>query len=241
MAVTMDGLMQAILAVQSEAPTLTKDKTNPHFNSKFAGLDTITETIGPILHRHGLAWMTFPGCDESGNPVLRYSLAHAATGEEKGGEMPLLLGKNDMQGLGSAITYGRRYALCAVLGLVADEDDDGNAAAASGEAPRRASGGGGKPSEKQVAFLKKIVNGQAHGKPTPTRKQLVVMLGEIEGAPALEDGWVEKLSMGQMRVLLDRLSNGDLPPDEGPPRSDVPSDGFDPGPAEPSSDEVPFS
>jgi hypothetical protein len=39
--------------------------------------------------------------------------------------MQLLLSKNDAQGQGSAITYARRYALCAVLNLVADDDDDG--------------------------------------------------------------------------------------------------------------------
>jgi hypothetical protein len=49
--------------------------------------------------------------------------------------MPLLLSKNDAQGMGSAITYARRYALCAVLNLVADDDDDG------ARASRRASTG----------------------------------------------------------------------------------------------------
>ena len=100
--VTADGLMQAILAVQAEAPTLPKDKTNPHFKSKYTPLDTITETIGPILQKHGLVWLTFPGRDEQDNPALRYSLVHATTGEREDGEMPLLLGKGDMQGLGSA-------------------------------------------------------------------------------------------------------------------------------------------
>jgi hypothetical protein len=52
--------------------------------------------------------------------------------------MPLLLAKSDPQGQGSAITYARRYALMAVLGLVADEDDDGNKASAAKPKPKRA-------------------------------------------------------------------------------------------------------
>jgi N6-adenosine-specific RNA methylase IME4 len=122
---------RAILAVQGEAPTLKKDKTNPHFKSKYTPLDTIVETIGPILHKHGLVWMTLPGTDERGEPALSYRLAHAATGEVLEGTMSLLLSKNDAQGMGSAITYARRYALTAVLNLVSDDDDDGACATTS--------------------------------------------------------------------------------------------------------------
>jgi hypothetical protein len=57
---------------------------------------------------------------------LTYILVHAESGTELRGEMALLPAKADPQGQGSAITYARRYALMAVLGLVADEDDDGN-------------------------------------------------------------------------------------------------------------------
>jgi hypothetical protein len=220
-------LFGALLAVQADAPKLPKDKTNPHFGSKYTGLETVVETVGPILNKHGLVWVALPGSDEAGNPELHYRLIHAESGDQIDGSMPLLLSKGDSQAFGSAITYARRYALCSVLNLVADEDDDGNAAG-TGEVKRRVPQGGPKASEKQQAFLRKIVEGKAHGITTPTRKQLERMLAEIEGAPALGEGWVEQLSGGQMRVLLDRLKNGDLPPDEGPPKSDVPNDGFEP-------------
>lgn len=128
------SLMNAILAAQAAAPTLPKDKVNPHFGSRFTGLETVTETIGPILREQGLVWLTLPGRDAQGNPVLHYQLVLARTGEAVGGAMGLLLSKGDMQGLGSAITYARRYALCAILGLVGDEDDDGNAAVSGGAA-----------------------------------------------------------------------------------------------------------
>ena len=122
-------LLEAILAVQGEVGTLRKDAVNPHFKSKYTPLDTIVETVGPILNKHGLVWMTFPSTGENG-AVLKYVLSHAATNDEIADAVPLINPKNDMQGMGSAITYARRYALCAVLNLVADVDDDGNAAQA---------------------------------------------------------------------------------------------------------------
>jgi hypothetical protein len=123
-------LLEALLAAQREMPALKKTATNPHFKSKFAPLDTIVETVNPVLHKHGLTWSTLPGHDEYG-PALTYRLAHAPSGESIEGRMPLLLAKPDAQGMGSAITYARRYALCAVLNLVSDDDDDGSGAAAA--------------------------------------------------------------------------------------------------------------
>jgi hypothetical protein len=122
------SLLEAILAVQAEVGPIAKDAINPAFKSKYTTLATIVETVGPILNKHGLVWMTFPSSDEEGRPCLDYVLVHSQTGVERGGTMPLLLTKQDPQGLGSALTYARRYSLCAVLNLVADDDDDGNTA-----------------------------------------------------------------------------------------------------------------
>jgi hypothetical protein len=122
-------LLPALLRVQQDAPTLPRDATNPHYRSRYTSLDAIVEHIAPVLARHGLVWMTLPCRDSDGSPALRYRLAHAESGEAIEGVMPLLLTKSDPQGMGSAITYARRYSLCAVLNLVADEDDDGNTAA----------------------------------------------------------------------------------------------------------------
>jgi hypothetical protein len=226
----MSSLFGSLLAVQGESPTLPKDKTNPHFNSRFTGLDTIVETVGPILNKHGLVWVTLPSYNEdTGAPELEYRLVHAESGERIEGRMPLLLGKNDSQSMGSALTYARRYALAAVLNLVADDDDDGNAA--SGPAPRAASGR--RPSEKQLAFLGKVLNGQAHGMVAPVRAQLTAL------GFTVEDGWTSRLSGAQVSDLLDRAKEGNWPPDPGPPSSDVPND----FPAAPTvdTDGVPFS
>lgn len=214
-------LLAALLAVQAEAPPLKKSAENPHFRSKFAPLDKIVETINPILHKHGLVWSTLPGHDEYG-PALTYRLAHAESGEVLEGTMPLLLSKQDAQGQGSAITYARRYALCAVLNLVAEDDDDGARAATSRAQTGESNGRAGRPSEKQVEFLQNLVKQKK-----PTVAQLKVMLAEI-GAPdvEIEEGWASTLTggkEGQASALIERLKTGPLPT-EGPKAETPPSD-----------------
>lgn len=146
MSATSTGILGALLAFQAEAPTLPKDATNPHFRSKFTPLDTIVEHVQPLLTKHGLTWSTFPCRDEHG-PALRYVLGHADTGVTMEGTMPLLSSKQDPQGQGSAITYARRYSICAVLNLVADEDDDGN----GGSGGQQQGGGVDKDAERPAA------------------------------------------------------------------------------------------
>ena len=122
--------MRALATARASFPTLPKDKKNPHFKSKYTSLDKIVELIEPVLTEHGFLWTTLPGIHEKG-PCLNYSLLHLETGGGLEGCMPLMLDKANPQGQGAAITYARRYALCAVLNLLADEDDDGNSASAT--------------------------------------------------------------------------------------------------------------
>lgn len=122
-------LPEALLAAQKNAPALQKDSINPHFGNKFVSLDSLLHNILPVLNDAGLVvtqWPTFNS--ELGRHSLVTRVTHAATGESVSEEMLLNVGKDDMQGLGSAITYARRYALTAVLGLSADVDDDANSA-----------------------------------------------------------------------------------------------------------------
>lgn len=210
------GLLDAMVAVQSEAPTLPKNATNPHYNSKFVPLDTIVEQIGPLLAKHNLVWTACPVRDEHGDPALRYRLSHAPSKEFIEGVMPLLLAKEDSQGMGSAITYARRYSLCAVLNLVADDDDDGNAN--TGEQAQASSGG--KPSESQRKFLEQIVAGRARGIEKPTLDELVLMLEKIAPEVEVKPGWMDELSRQQASALLTWLKEGLRPSTVR--RSDIP-------------------
>jgi hypothetical protein len=138
-------LLGALRDFQGEAPKLQKDKINPAFKSKYLSLSALMEQVLPALNAHGLVWVTLPGADERGEPALAYRLIHVESGEVIDGAMPLLVAKRDPQGVGSALTYARRQALMAVLGLVADEDDDGNTASGNTNGGGAASNGTGAP------------------------------------------------------------------------------------------------
>ena len=210
------GLLPALLAVQAEAPTLAKNATNPHFKSKYAPLDTIVETVGPILAKHKLVWMTFPGRDEDGEPSLTYRLAHAPTGEVVEGSMPLLLSKRDAQGQGSAITYARRYALCAVLNLVADDDDDGHAA---GQATSRGTAyGADVANPKQLNYLKSLV--KKHKVTTGELRAVLRGAGVEIADDANPAPVVATLTKAQASKVIEFLAEKPVPTGE----SDVPSD-----------------
>lgn len=212
-------LLTALLNVQAEAPKLRKDATNPHFRSKYTPLDTIVETVGPLLKKHGLVWMTLPVSNEHGQPALFYRLAHAKSGEQISGTMPLLLGKPDSQGLGSAITYARRYSLCAVLNLVGDEDDDGHAASAAGASY----GGSARPSATAAATPAqlKFLKGQIT-KLQPSERTLRLMLEDVhaDGVDPTKPGWSQALTKDQASGLIERFKSGTLPTGE----SDIPFD-----------------
>jgi hypothetical protein len=64
--------------------------------------------------------------------MLITTLAHLS-GQWIRSYLPIINEKNNIQGLGSAITYNRRYALSAIVGIISDEDDDGNSASTPGK------------------------------------------------------------------------------------------------------------
>lgn len=121
---TITNIAKALVAFHKEVPAIKKMADNPFFRSKYADLSDILETVEPILCKAGLTFAQFP----SGQNELITILMHES-GEFIQASYTMVPAKNDPQGLGSAITYQKRYALAAVLGLkLAEEDDDGNAA-----------------------------------------------------------------------------------------------------------------
>lgn len=124
---TKGKLFEALAKAQSEFEIARFDSENPHFRNKFASLRSIDEATKRQLAKHGLAVTQLPYTDASGHPRMMTVLGHSS-GEWISSDVKLILSKQDMQGLGSAITYARRYCKSALIGVVSDEDDDGNAA-----------------------------------------------------------------------------------------------------------------
>lgn len=123
----INELAAALCAAQGDFPNVPKDANNPFFKSKYADLASIVDTIRPVIKKHGLSYSQLTGWDDSRNcPTITTVLLHKS-GQFIESTLPMPVAKNDAQGVGSAITYGRRYGLQAIFGLAAD-DDDGNAA-----------------------------------------------------------------------------------------------------------------
>jgi hypothetical protein len=121
-------IAEALAAAQAELTDPGKDSVNPHFKSKYADLATILKTVRPVLSRHGIAIVQTTGITDAGGVILITALMWR--GESIVGRYPVAPVKADPQGYGSAMTYARRYALQAIVGVAADDDDDGNAASA---------------------------------------------------------------------------------------------------------------
>jgi len=135
----------ALVAAKRAFPRIIKDSDNPYFKSRYASLSTIMDAIsGPLLD-NGLVVVHGAELVPTENPVfveqkkdrstesrmyLRVTtrLVHAQSGQwiESHADMPMPGG--DPQAGGSAMSYGRRYGVSALLALVTDDDDDGNAA-----------------------------------------------------------------------------------------------------------------
>jgi hypothetical protein len=125
------SLAAALAAVQRKLPDVRKAETahvrsdKGNYSYRYATLPDITKAVLPLLGENGLAWVTRPTLVDD-RFVLVYELLHTS-GEKISGEYPLPA-NGSPQALGSAITYARRYCLCAVTGVAADDDDDGAAA-----------------------------------------------------------------------------------------------------------------
>jgi hypothetical protein len=122
----------ALLEAQSKFPKIELSKVNPHFKSRYADLAEIMSKVrGPLRDAGLLITHSCPSERAEGRVVVQTGLIHAESGESLWTrvDMPLDGRSQNAQGVGSAITYGRRYGVCALLGIVADEDDDGNDAA----------------------------------------------------------------------------------------------------------------
>ena len=134
------ALSAAVAKAQAEIENASKTANNPHFKSKYADLAEVLNTVRPVMSRHGIAIVQMPSF-ESGLASVETLMTHSS-GEWISNICSAPVSKQDAQGVGSAITYLRRYSLAAFAGI-AQEDDDANAAVGQRQAPAPA-----KPAEK---------------------------------------------------------------------------------------------
>jgi hypothetical protein len=128
----MIELIKALIKARAEFPPIEKDKTNPHFKMSYASLDSVLDAVTPHLCKNGLAIVQIM---EKGG-ILKTQLFHES-GEVLTSEYELP-DIQDSQKKGAALTYARRYSVCALLSITADEDDDANSTKTNGNGKQSA-------------------------------------------------------------------------------------------------------
>lgn len=154
----INELAAALSAVQGQMRPAQMNAINPFLKNKYADLNSVIESVKLLLAENGLSYVQMPN-----TPPIEYGPAIGLTTRlmhssgqwiEETYTMPMPSeerGKSMMQVAGSAISYARRYALSAMLGIVADEDSDGNSHQERGRnvtknPPKVAQNGNGRPS-----------------------------------------------------------------------------------------------
>jgi hypothetical protein len=120
-------LAKALASAQGQLMAAPKDALNPHFKSRYADLPAVWNACRKPLSDNGLSICQMPCDAEVGRAALETLLMHAS-GQFIISRFSVKVFKDDAQGIGSALTYLRRYALASIVGVVADDDDDGNSA-----------------------------------------------------------------------------------------------------------------
>ena len=122
----MKLLAAALIKAKSNFEPIYKNKINPHFKNKYAGLDGILDAIELALSDAGLLLIQ-PTALRDNQTILQTIIIHAESGEQMISELKLPE-IADPQKLGAAMTYYRRFSLCSLLAIAPDDDDDGNIA-----------------------------------------------------------------------------------------------------------------
>jgi hypothetical protein len=122
----LDALGPAMAKAQRDMAGAKKGSSNPFFKSKYADLASVAEACREALTSNGLSVIQGPESEDGDMVILHTMLLHES-GQWIESTLRMRPVKADPQGMGSCITYARRYTLAAMCG-VAPEDDDGNAA-----------------------------------------------------------------------------------------------------------------
>lgn len=128
----MKNITKALLEAQKRIKNAEKDGANAFLKKestgkahKYATLESVLDAVKTVANENGIAIVQTCGKDSEGHFVDTILLHES--GEQVQSKVYLVLDRNNMQGLGSAITYGRRYSLAALF-AIGQEDDDGNSA-----------------------------------------------------------------------------------------------------------------
>lgn len=119
-------LNKALANFHKELKQPMKDANNPFFKNKYVPLENVVEAIDDVAPKFGLTYSQYPVTTDDGKVGISTVLLHESGEFIEYPPATTKPDKNTPQGVGSALTYMRRYSLSAVFGITSDQDDDGN-------------------------------------------------------------------------------------------------------------------
>jgi len=203
---SVKSLLGALTKAQAEFTTLPKDKSG--YGYKYTDLDTVISTVRPVLAKHQLGFMQSLTTQEGKNALT--TRLYNSEGEylEDTVALPeITVGKtNAAQNMGAAITYMKRYALCAILGISSDEDTDAATPQQHQEAPAKQAAPSRQPAQKPAPKAN-----MAGGPDTPQEHDEInrlLLAAKPDGSPVFEKTFTTKL--GELRRNLSAAEVIDL-------------------------------
>jgi len=119
----ISNIAAALLKAQRDIGHALKSAENPYFKSRYADLTVVIESVKTPLNENGITFLQAVDSNEEGVPVIDTILLHES-GQFLSTRTPVFCNKpNDPQAFGSGVTYSKRYALQAILGLPTEDDD----------------------------------------------------------------------------------------------------------------------
>ena len=177
---TMAKIAPALAKALGEIHNATKDSKNPHFKNSYASLAAVIDATKATLADHGLVVVQAPGWNEN-RVTVTTRIVHAS-GEwiEATAEAPVP--KADPQGVGSAVTYLRRYSLAAICGITQEDDDGETASRRPVQTKPRTDG----LQEKKTHLLMRIKDAESEGKLDAKEVQQVKKAANSDDAELIE-------------------------------------------------------
>jgi hypothetical protein len=191
---------KAFAKFQAKKIKAEKNAVNPHFRNRYANLESLVSAIGEHLSECGLCFTQLVSDGESG-PSVTTMLIHES-GQYVSETLTLKMQRNDMQGMGSAITYAKRYCLSAMLGIPdSDGDDDGEAA---GRAPEKRF----TPSKPLNKFVPPRKTSSPIVKPSvPLKERIHKMITSFMNINVTEEMISKKLGKGIQDINTEDMAN----------------------------------
>lgn len=203
----VNEIFKAFSEAQAEMSAAKKGAQNPFFRSTYADLESVVNAIKEPFLNHGLSFFQSTQM-ENGLVGVSTLITHSSGQWLESDMLWLPITKNDPQAVGSAVTYGRRYSLQAMVGLPAS-DDDGNAASQStqqvqkGRAPQKAPAG---PKDDQ-GVAEYVGKFQALIK-SEDGAGLKALGSDLKGKPVYQDVWAQ-LSATEKASVRDLIAAQD--------------------------------